>query len=83
MFGEKISKCPNIIRKNWPLLARGLHSRLSIELTLLFNHYGSPYTAPTANLKGFDTIEINLRYIDSYPMNPPYKQDHATIQNKV
>ena len=35
MFGETISKCPDIIRKNTTLLAHSLYSSLSIELKLL------------------------------------------------
>ena len=42
IFGDTISKCPDIIRKNTPLLAHSLDSSPSIELNLLVNHYESP-----------------------------------------
>ena len=42
IFGDTISKCPDIIRKNTPLLAHSLDSSPSIELKLLVNHYESP-----------------------------------------
>ena len=44
IFGDTISKCPDIIRKNTPLLAHSLDSSSSIELKLLFSHYESPCT---------------------------------------
>ena len=42
IFGDIISKCPDIIRKNTPLLAHSLDSNPSIELKLLVNHYELP-----------------------------------------
>ena len=42
IFGDTISKCPDIIRKNTPLLAHSLDSSPSIELKLLVNLYESP-----------------------------------------
>ena len=40
--GDTISKCPDIMRNNTPLLAHSLDSSSSIELKLLVNHYESP-----------------------------------------
>ena len=42
IFGDIISKCPDIIRKNTPLPAHSLDSSRSIELKLLVNHYETP-----------------------------------------
>ena len=42
--GDTISKCPDIMRNNTPLLAHSLDSSSSIELKLLVNHYESPCT---------------------------------------
>ena len=42
IFGDTITKCPDIIRKNTPLLAHSLDSSPSIELKLLVNLYESP-----------------------------------------
>ena len=42
IFEETISKCPDFIRKNTPLLAHSLDYSLSKELKLLVNHYESP-----------------------------------------
>ena len=44
IFGDIISKCPDIIRKNTPLPAHSLDSSRSIELKLLVNHYETPCT---------------------------------------
>ena len=44
IFGDVISKCPDIIRKNTPILAHSLNSSPSIEQKLLVNHYESPCT---------------------------------------
>ena len=44
IFGDIISKCPDIIRKNKPLEAHNLYCSPSIELKLLVNHYESPCT---------------------------------------
>ena len=40
--GDTISKCPDLMRNNTPLLAHSLDSSSSIELKLLVNHYESP-----------------------------------------
>ena len=42
IFGDIISKCPDIIRKNTPLPAHSVDSSRSIELKLLVNHYEAP-----------------------------------------
>ena len=42
IFGDAISKCPDIIRKNTPLLAHNLDCSPSIELKLLVNQFESP-----------------------------------------
>ena len=42
IFGDIISKCPDIIGKNTPLKAHSLDSSRSIELKLLVNHYETP-----------------------------------------
>ena len=42
IFGDIISKCPDIIRKDTPLPAHSLDSSRSVELKLLVNHYETP-----------------------------------------
>ena len=42
IFGDIISKCPDIISKNTPLPPHSLDSSRSIELKLLGNHYETP-----------------------------------------
>ena len=50
IFGDIISKCPDIIRKNTPLPAHSLDSNRIIELKLLVNHYETPCSFPVALL---------------------------------
>ena len=64
IFGDKISKCPDIIRKNTPLLAHSLDSSPSIELKLLVNLYESP--CRMSNLMQQLTSRINALQKISY-----------------
>ena len=66
IFGDTISKCPDIIRKNTPLLAHSLDSSRSIELKLLVNHYESPCMMPKLAPKILKQLTSILEKTNSY-----------------
>ena len=60
IFGDKISKRPDIIRKNTPLPAYSLDSSRSIKLKLLVKHYETPCSLVIMSfvLSGLPTSQI-------------------------
>ena len=67
IFGDIISKCPDIIRKNTPLPAHSLDSSRSIELKLLVNHYETPCSLNQKSLRIWPE-DKSLSYQGAFPI---------------